>query len=1167
MRDNKWRYINNVYLLMKKKYFFFGIFGLFILLVIFNFVYGANSLSSFDGIFTEGFESNNFSINNWTLSATTFNWTISTTNPYSGNYYALAEPKDGSGSVLQTDLDTSNYMNINISFYAYTSGLDTNEYIAADWYNGTSWINLMQVEDIASYTFYNYSLPASANNNSNFKIRFRCFASNANEICALDNIQVLGNKMYSSFSNWNKTPSDLNTSVSGNILVNVSINDSNGVSNSRLYYNNSGDSTYAGILSQDPGYVNMTLVSGTNFSGVWQGNITHWFYRPSKYNLFIKDIEDVNVSYQNIYDGILMKVNFTEIPVNSNLSYRIDFYILNESSLSDDCSVYYCNSSYNSGDPINNDCSYIGGLEVLSPTLVYGRKALSFSLDNNSQINSVIATSNISIIFEASHINNTNDSWKIREQNITSGGHTYVSADNGTSWDLENDWESDVHIHWHDLANNQQFQYWAWANNSLNNSINSTLQYDIWESGSDSPSKPLITIPEGYTHYKDILNITWLSSIDPNGDAFTYNISLLNEGGTFNKTINGSVGQNFNYQIYNTSLSLDGRYKAKIEACDINNNCNFDTMINYFTIDNTLPQIQFIDSTISTGNYSFNYIFANVSAYDANFDNITIYLYNSTGLVFSNSSNLNFSVNYTDLSNGIYSLNATIFDLAENTNQTETRTIILDNILPVINSINATPNPVKSGQNITITANVTDSIYVDSVWFNLNGVNYTMIRFGEIWNYSYNTTDLDVLIYNYTIYANDSSNNLISSIGNFSVEGYLINFSMQNSSNVLFNFTCLIINSTGEIIHNDTGMSHTINLTKGFYEFRLIPINYSFKEIKFQEINVSKSLSQIIDIENSVDNFGYNKLYSFNPLLDNLTFIDNQSNLTITFTASNITNNKILYKCGDWNWTNQNCSGTWVPIQGIFPGEDYTFVMDNLSDPGLAEGNGTFFEGFEGTQADNQSNVGYDNAGWTIIDGGTWNPNDNDQFAGVQSLSAKNTGGIFAWNEINVSTQNYSSVRLSIYYKDSNNLEAGEFLSVDWYNGTTWITEVNVSNVGTYTLFNQTLSSNAVNNSNFKIRLGCKNNAANEFCYWDNVQITGQTNTCTYSGSGNWLVNCSDNCLISSNINLLGNNISITGTGIFSTTANITNFKQLFIAGTSSTNRCEVYCSGGGCFK
>src|SRR3989339_813216 len=356
------------------------------------------------------------------------------------------------------------------------------------------------------------------------------------------------------------------------------------------------------------------------------------------------------------------------------MSYRIDFYILNESSLSDDCSLYYCNSSYNSGNPINNNCSYIGGLEILSPTLVYGRKALSFSLDNNSQINSVIATSNISIIFEASHINNTNDSWKIREQNITSGGHTYVSADNGTSWDLENDWESDVHIHWHDLANNQQFQYWAWANNSLNNSINSTLQYDIWESGSDSPSKPLITIPEGYTHYKDILNITWLSSIDPNGDAFTYNISLLNEGGTFNKTINGSVGQNFNYQIYNTSLSLDGRYKAKIEACDINNNCNFDTMINYFTIDNILPQIQFIDSTISTGNYSFNYIFANVSA----------------------------------------------------------------------------------------------------------------------------------------IYANDSSNNLISSIGNFSVEGYLINFSMQNSSNVLFNFTCLIINSTGEIIHNDTGMSHTI---------------------------------------------------------------------------------------------------------------------------------------------------------------------------------------------------------------------------------------------------------------------------------------------------------------------------------------------------------------------
>lgn len=72
--------------------------------------------------------------------------------------------------------------------------------------------------------------------------------------------------------------------------------------------------------------------------------------------------------------------------------------------------------------------------------------------------------------------------------------------------------------------------------------------------------------------------------------------------------------------------------------------------------------------------------------------------------------------------------------------------------------------------------------------------------------------------------------------------------------------------------------------------------------------------------------------------------------------------------------------------------------------------------------------------------------------------------------------------------------------------------------------------------------------------------------TCTYSGSGNWEVDCSDNCSITSNVDLLGNNISIIGTGTFTVTANITNWNDLYIAGIDSTNRCEVYCSDGGCF-
>lgn len=74
-------------------------------------------------------------------------------------------------------------------------------------------------------------------------------------------------------------------------------------------------------------------------------------------------------------------------------------------------------------------------------------------------------------------------------------------------------------------------------------------------------------------------------------------------------------------------------------------------------------------------------------------------------------------------------------------------------------------------------------------------------------------------------------------------------------------------------------------------------------------------------------------------------------------------------------------------------------------------------------------------------------------------------------------------------------------------------------------------------------------------------------NTCTYS-TGDWSVLCSDNCAITSNVAIDStNNITITGTGTFSTTANISGWTNLHIAGTDSSNLCRVTCSSGGCFK
>ena len=72
--------------------------------------------------------------------------------------------------------------------------------------------------------------------------------------------------------------------------------------------------------------------------------------------------------------------------------------------------------------------------------------------------------------------------------------------------------------------------------------------------------------------------------------------------------------------------------------------------------------------------------------------------------------------------------------------------------------------------------------------------------------------------------------------------------------------------------------------------------------------------------------------------------------------------------------------------------------------------------------------------------------------------------------------------------------------------------------------------------------------------------------TCTYSGSGTWEVNCADNCSITSQVDLGGEDITITGFGTFTTDSDIINYGDLLIEGVDSTHRCEVMCNGG-CFK
>ncbi len=75
----------------------------------------------------------------------------------------------------------------------------------------------------------------------------------------------------------------------------------------------------------------------------------------------------------------------------------------------------------------------------------------------------------------------------------------------------------------------------------------------------------------------------------------------------------------------------------------------------------------------------------------------------------------------------------------------------------------------------------------------------------------------------------------------------------------------------------------------------------------------------------------------------------------------------------------------------------------------------------------------------------------------------------------------------------------------------------------------------------------------------DGLAYPFSTDSCTYS-SGNWEVDCSDNCTVETNMDLNGNNISLSGEGLFNIKADITEFGYIFKPDGCQIN---VYSQGG----
>ena len=128
-------------------------------------------------------------------------------NPISYASWYTGDPKNGTHSVhlakdasIDRTISTVGYQNINVSFYLGAEGLDEDgaENAQALWYDGTDWTVLKQInwndpENDNQLHYFEYSLPAGANDNANFGLMFKINADSKNKDHAyVDDVLVEG---------------------------------------------------------------------------------------------------------------------------------------------------------------------------------------------------------------------------------------------------------------------------------------------------------------------------------------------------------------------------------------------------------------------------------------------------------------------------------------------------------------------------------------------------------------------------------------------------------------------------------------------------------------------------------------------------------------------------------------------------------------------------------------------------------------------------------------------------------------------------------------------------------------------------------------------------------------------------------------------------------------
>lgn len=123
--------------------------------------------------------------------------------------------------------------------------------------------------------------------------------------------------------------------------------------------------------------------------------------------------------------------------------------------------------------------------------------------------------------------------------------------------------------------------------------------------------------------------------------------------------------------------------------------------------------------------------------------------------------------------------------------------------------------------------------------------------------------------------------------------------------------------------------------------------------------------------------------------------------------------------------------------------------------------------------------------GWTLS--GSVGPSTENVYEGVYSAKLKITASM----EAAISTVGYTNIHFEYARTTNGNLDAGEYLTAEWYDGADWHIVEQVPGGELWAEKDWALPSGAADNGNFKIRFSINADKNTEFGFVDIVEITG----------------------------------------------------------------------------